>query len=251
MLEHTFLHIPSFGPNRERKLWHSGITTHDDFLERFNGSTYHRDQCSLVASTNHALKTNDAEHFARVLPRNESWRCFPNFEKIVYLDIETTGLSPEGDQLTVVGLFDGQKTKSYINGQNLEELQDDLRKFDMVATFNGSLFDVPFLRKSMDGIYIPPIHIDLRFVLSSLGIRGGLKKIEQKFELEREDDLKGLTGYDAVLLWRKYKKHNDADALDKLVRYNAADISNLKVLLEWAYKEKRKETGFDRMKQED
>jgi uncharacterized protein YprB with RNaseH-like and TPR domain len=87
--------------------------------------------------------------------------------------------------------------------------------------------------------------VDLRFVLASLEIKGGLKKIEEKFGLEREDDLKGLNGYDAVLLWRKYKKDNDEAALDKLVRYNAADIENLKFLLNYAYQEKCKKLGFE------
>ncbi len=245
MLEHTFIHLPGFGPIREQKLWGEGVSTWDEFLERFAGSHLHRENCTTIASSRFALKSKDASFFSDTLPRNESWRCFPHFKRIAYLDIETTGLSPEGDHLTVVGLYDGKKTKSYIHGQNLDELRNDISKFDMVATFNGSLFDIPFLRKSMEGIEIPPIHVDLRFVLSSLNIYGGLKKIEQRFGLEREDDLKGLNGYDAVLLWRKYRKSNDEAALDKLVRYNAADICNLKTLLEWAYDEKRKETGFD------
>jgi uncharacterized protein YprB with RNaseH-like and TPR domain len=80
-----------------------------------------------------------------------------------------------------------------------------------------------------------------------MDVKGGLKKIEQQFGFEREDDLKGLDGYDAVLLWRKYRKENDEAALDKLVRYNAADISNLKKLMEWAYKEKRARTGVDEL----
>lgn len=248
MLEHTFIHLPNFGPNRERKLWYSGVSTWEDFLERFGESTYHKGQCRTVASSNFALRSGDAAYFAGTLPRNETWRCFPHFGRIAYLDIETTGLSAEDNDLTVAGLYDGRNTKSYICGQNIDELYDDIRNFDVVVTFNGSLFDVPFLRKSMEGIEIPPLHIDLRFVLASLDVRGGLKKIEKRFGLEREDDLKGLTGYDAVLLWQRYRKRNDEAALDKLVRYNAADISNLKVLLEWAYREKRKETGFDRMR---
>ncbi|MFH1394048.1 MAG: ribonuclease H-like domain-containing protein [Candidatus Micrarchaeota archaeon] len=245
MLDNTFIHLPNFGPNRERKLWYSGVKNWDDFLERFGESTYHQGQCRTVASSRHALKSNDAQYFAEALPRNEAWRCFPHFSRTAYLDIETTGLSAESNDLTVVGIYDGENTKSYIDGQNLDELYKDVKKFDMVVTFNGSLFDVPFLKKSMRGIEIPKLHVDLRFVLSSLNIRGGLKNIERQFGLEREGDLRGLTGYDAVLLWQRYKKRNDKAALDKLVRYNAADISNLKMLLDWAYKEKRKETGFD------
>jgi uncharacterized protein YprB with RNaseH-like and TPR domain len=116
-----------------------------------------------------------------------------------------------------------------------------------MVTFNGAVFDIPFIRKDMPRLRLPKLHIDLRFVLASLDVRGGLKRIEEKFGYEREDDLKGMNGYDAVLLWKAYKSKNDVDALEKLIRYNAADISNLKKLIEWAYKEKRLMTEFDRL----
>ena len=116
-----------------------------------------------------------------------------------------------------------------------------------MVTFNGSLFDLPFIRKAMPKARLPKLHIDLRFLLQSLDVRGGLKRIEERFGFEREDDLKGLTGYDAVKFWQAYIKRNDHDALDRLVRYNSADIANLKKLLEWAYKEKRIRTGFDEL----
>ncbi len=245
MLEHTFIHLPDFGPRRERRLWGLGITDWDEFIDRFGSSAFHKAQCARIAGSSYALKARDPLFFADALPNNETWRAFPHFSKIAYLDIETTGLAPETDYLTVVGIYDGQKVYSYVHGQNLDELEEDLGKYDMVVTFNGSLFDIPFLRKSMRKARIPRLHVDLRFVLQSLDVRGGLKKIEQRFGFEREDDLKGMTGYDAVLLWQAYKKRNDKDALDRLVRYNAADISNLKRLLEWAYREKRMRTGFD------
>ncbi|MBI5227218.1 ribonuclease H-like domain-containing protein [Candidatus Micrarchaeota archaeon] len=247
MLENTFIHLPNFGPKKERKLWESGISGWDEFLEAFGASQFHKGYCTHISQSQNALKNADADYFGTTLQRNEAWRTFPEFPKIAYLDIETTGLSAENNDLTVIGLFDGIKTKSYINGFNLGDFEKDIKNFDSVITFNGSLFDIPFLKKTGMGTNIPKLHIDLRFVLQSLNIRGGLKKIEAQFGMEREDDLKGLNGYDAVLLWKQYKKYDDDAALDKLVRYNAADISNLKTLMEWAYKEKRKATGFDEL----
>ncbi len=245
MLENTFIHLPTFGPNRERVLWSNGIFTWEDFLDHFGSSTRHEHYCSKVSSSVYALKVADGEYFSTTLPSSETWRCFPHFRKIAYLDIETTGLAPQSDYITVIGLFDGESTHSYIHGQNLDDFSKDIEEYDAVVTFNGSLFDIPFLKKAMPGIRIPKLHMDLRFLLASLNIRGGLKKIEQQFGMEREDDLKGLNGYSAVLLWQEYMRKNDKDALDKLVRYNSADIVNLKTLLEWAYKKKRTLTGFD------
>lgn len=243
MLEHTFIHLPNFGPARERKLWSAGILTWDDYLDQFASSPYHGQQCSIIASSKYALKNLDGSHFARTMPSNEMWRCFPHYRKIAYLDIETTGCT-SNDYITVIGVYDGKKTHSYVKGKNLGQFARDIKKFDMVATFNGSLFDLPFIRREMDA-ELPALHIDLRFLLASLNMTGGLKRIEQKFGLEREDDLQGLTGYDAVLMWRRYRKYHDRGELDRLVRYNAADVCNLETLLNWAYKEKRKGTGID------
>ncbi|MDD5172462.1 MAG: ribonuclease H-like domain-containing protein [Candidatus ainarchaeum sp.] len=245
MLEHTFIHLPNFGPRRERRLWEIGVRTWDDFLERFGASQFHRSYCSAIASSKYALKLGDPEYFATLLPSSQTWRSFPHFKRIAYLDIETTGLGPDTDYVTVIGVFDGHRTHSYVHGYNLGDFASDIENYDMVVTFNGSMFDLPFLRKAIKGVRLPNLHIDLRFLLASLNVRGGLKRIETQFGMEREDDLKGLTGYDAVLLWQAYKRRNDKSALDKLVRYNAADISNLKKLTEWAYAEKRKRTGFD------
>ncbi len=245
MLENTFIHIPNFGPKKERRLWESGISKWDEFLEAFASSDFHKGYCTHIAQSQNALKNLDPNYFGTALQKNETWRAFPEFPKVAYLDIETTGLSATNNELTVVGLYDGSKTYSYVSGINLEEFEDHIGKFNSVVTFNGSIFDIPFLKKAGFGAKIPSLHMDLRFVLQSLNIRGGLKKIEAQFGMEREDELKGLNGYDAVLLWKQYKRYNDEAALDKLVRYNAADISNLKTLMEWAYKEKRKSTGFD------
>jgi uncharacterized protein YprB with RNaseH-like and TPR domain len=247
MLEHTFIHIPNFGYNRERKLWGNGIRTWDDFLENFGGSQFHKGFCSKIASSKYALHLGDAEYFGSVLPANETWRAFPSFQKIAYLDIETTGLGKGSDYTTVIGVFDGEKVKSYVHGQNMDEFGRDILEYEAMVTFNGAVFDIPFIRKDMPRLRLPKLHIDLRFVLASLDVRGGLKRIEEKFGYEREDDLKGMNGYDAVLLWKAYKSKNDVDALEKLIRYNAADISNLKKLIEWAYKEKRLMTEFDRL----
>ncbi|HSB46395.1 MAG TPA: ribonuclease H-like domain-containing protein [Candidatus Bilamarchaeum sp.] len=245
MLRNTFIHLPDFGPRRERRLWGSGVSDWEEFLDKFGSSEYHRHQCSLIARSQYCLSRKEPEFFAESLPSSETWRAFPEFRKIAYLDIETTGLAPQTDYVTVIGLFDGEDTHSYVHGQNLGDFLKEISGYEMVVTFNGSLFDIPFLKKAFPGVRIPRLHVDLRFLLQSLNVRGGLKRIEESFGYEREGDLKGLNGYDAVKFWQAYIKRNDRDALDRLIRYNAADISNLKKLLEWAYREKRVRTGFD------
>jgi RNase_H superfamily len=70
--------------------------------------------------------------------------------------------------------------------------------------------------------------------LHRLGYRGGLKRIERQWGIIREDDVVGLNGFDAVLLWARYRC-GDAAALERLMAYNRADVVNLEVLLKRGY----------------
>lgn len=245
MLENTFIHLQGVGEATERRIWERGVRSWDDYLANFQKVKRFEHHCRHIEDSKHSFRKKDPDFFARCLPSRDTWRAFPHFRKIAYLDIETTGLGKGRDYTTVAGVYDGKKVHSFIHGQNMDKLHDELRRYEMVVTFNGAQFDIPFLKQDFPGISIPNLHVDLRWALNSLGITGGLKKIEDRFGFEREEDLKGLDGYDAVKLWKRYKNSRDKDALDILVRYNAADISNLGKLMEYAYNEKRKETGFD------
>ena len=45
-----------------------------------------------------------------------------------------------------------------------------------------------------------------------------------------------MNGYHAIMLWKEYQ-WGEKGALDKLIKYNTADISNLEPLMERAYRE--------------
>src|SRR5208283_4252629 len=77
MLENTFIHLPDYGPRRERRLWTSGILSWDDFLERFGSSPYHKNVSSRIASSKAALTCSDAYFFSQHLPRDEMSRVPP------------------------------------------------------------------------------------------------------------------------------------------------------------------------------
>ena len=79
-------------------------------------------------------------------------------------------------------------------------------------------------------------HFDLCFAARRLGLRGGLKHIEQEVGIERESALRGLDGWDAVRLWSQWRR-GDRAALDLLLAYNAADTENLVPLTELVYRE--------------
>jgi uncharacterized protein YprB with RNaseH-like and TPR domain len=83
-------------------------------------------------------------------------------------------------------------------------------------------------------LQFPQAHIDLRYVLASLGYKGGLKGCEKKLGLHR-GDLEDVDGFFAVLLWQDYSASGNPRSLETLLAYNIQDVVNLETLLVMAY----------------
>ncbi len=239
MLKNTFLHIPYISEKKEQELWKKGIVDWESFLKCQDKLVNHDLIKRFVELSIENYKNH--EFFSSRLLSRYHWRAYEDYKnKCCFLDIETTGLDKQSNDITVIGLYDGKKSKVFVNGKNLEQFKDEIKKYSFIVSFNGLLFDLPFLREKFPDVKFNQMHADLRFVLRQLGYSGGLKRIEGEFGLEREDDLKGMNGLDAVRLWHYYKRFNDKKALDKLIRYNVEDIENLKILMEKGYEELRK-----------
>ena len=241
ILPRTFVHVPGIGRATERSLWENGITSWHKFLSsssRVRASLRSRAQVHrFIEQSAEALRKADAAFFGNHLPRREWWRLYPNFEsKAVFLDIETTGLSHYYDEITLVGLYDGQRVKTLLAGHNLERLSELLQPYDIIVTFNGTLFDIPFLRTKFPSLRLPPIHLDLRYLLKRLGFSGGLKQIEQKLGIRRSKQAQGVDGLMATVLWARYLR-GDVAALEQLIQYNAADITSLQSLMQYCYQQ--------------
>ena len=68
-----------------------------------------------------------------------------------------------------------------------------------------------------------------------LGMGGGLKEIEDSLGVGRPPHLRGVNGWDAVLLWRAYKARGDIEALRFLVEYNLYDAFQLRAVADRAF----------------
>ena len=239
MLNETFVHIAGVGYRIEERIWRSGIRTWDDFSAAPRppriGQRLARRIEDEVERSAEALRSGRHRYFARKLPSREQWRAFDAFRRqVVYLDIETTGFSIGRHAVTVVGVYDGKRRRSFVQGDNLEDLPGALRQAKMLVTFNGSRFDVPFLRKAFPRMGLDLIHMDVLHPLRRLGFVGGLKSIEAEMGISRSDETSGLRGSDAIALWHAYQAGDD-DALDLLLTYNLEDAVNLEPLAEFAY----------------
>ncbi|MFY0576944.1 ribonuclease H-like domain-containing protein [Cystobacter fuscus] len=170
-----------------------------------------------------------------MIPPREHWRLYPEFARdALYFDIETNGNQEQ--EPTVVALFDADGLRVFILGRNMDELPEAMAQRRLWVTFNGSCFDVPVLRQYFGKRFpTPEAHIDLRFVCRRLGMGGGLKELEDKLGLGRPPHMKGVNGWDAVLLWRAYLARGDVEALRFLVEYNLYDSFQLRALMDTAY----------------
>jgi hypothetical protein len=151
-----------------------------------------------------------------------------------YLDIETTGLSPNDCIVTVIGMYicNGEDSKVIqLVGKDItaNSLLEALEGVKILHTYNGSRFDLPFIHGCI-GIDLNRIfpHRDLMFDCWKKNLYGGLKAVERQLGIERR--LKDMDGYEAVKLWWKYVDSFDIKALHKLLAYNREDVVNLKTL---------------------
>ncbi len=246
MLKNTFIHIPGIGVKTEERLWDSGILNWDDFREPSEINLSHNKLESIeqyLQESKEHLETDNPNYFENLLPANQHWRMFPEFrDSTVYLDIETTGLKIWGFEITTIALYDGESISYYVKDENLEDFKKDIKRYKVIVTYNGKSFDMPFI-ESHFGINITQAHIDLRYILASLGYRGGLKGCEKQLGIDR-GDLEDVDGYFAVLFWYDYIQNKNQKALETLLAYNIQDTINLETLMVLAYNMKLKDTPF-------
>jgi len=245
MIQSSFSFIPGIGNKTEKMLWGRGIFTWDELGKRINRIRIGKDTRAKIEDYlkrgTRALRQYDGSFFANNLPSKDYWRIYKEFsQKTIFLDIETTGLSLYYDIITLIGTFDGNEIQYFIKDNNLEEFPDYLRNHEVIVTFNGKLFDIPFINKQFPNIKIPPIHIDLRYLLRSVGVMGPLKKIESQLGILRPSELNEINGREAVVLWNRFINGDD-QSLEKLLSYNSYDTVNLRTILHYCYRLKANE----------
>jgi uncharacterized protein YprB with RNaseH-like and TPR domain len=233
VLERSFVLLNRVGQRTERRIWDQGVGTWDDFIDADKVSpfsTHRKEEADeMLERAKVAIRDQEADFFAQMLPNREVWRLYPHFkEDAVFLDIETTGLSRHS-AVTVVGLARGGQFRALVRGQDLtrSELARELEGARMIVTFNGASFDLPILRGqyATPGLDLP--HLDLRYLARRVGLTGGLKRIERELGLARDREFAMMTGEDAVHLWRLWERRGNQKALDLLLMYNEADVVNL------------------------
>lgn len=226
-IESSFIQIPGIGEKNEQALWEAGMTDWREPIEQSAVSHSRRRRINAFRSEAAAqLEAANVAYFAQELPSAERWRLAESFrDRITALDIETTGLDQSRDYVTTVSLFDQTGARTYIRGQNLtvDRLTSELDEADLLVTYNGARFDIPFLEAEF-GLSIDQPHLDIMYPCQSLGWRGGLKAVERRLGITRS--MPDIDGREAVRLWHQYQRGSE-HALDRLVAYNQEDVRTL------------------------
>lgn len=246
MIRETFQLFSGIGPWREKDLWARGIARWDDFPSEGDVLSPKLDGPlrAAIASAREALRERDVAKLAALIPAREHWRLYGELgDQAVFFDIEAD--AKENPRPTVVSLFDAEGLHVFIQGRNLDALPAALARWPIWVSFNGACYDVPILRRHFGGLEDPPVHLDLRFICRKLRLTGGLKEIEQRLGIGRPPHLKGVNGWDAVLLWRAYLQSGEVEALRFLVEYNLYDSFQLRTVMDRLYNGVARDLGCE------
>ncbi len=253
MIKQSFQICDGIGELTENKLWKLGFKNWDKILQSEMPDSFSRAKWRVLQSElvkfQEVIDKNDFLEFNNLCPSKLIWRSIPELiEKIAFLDIETTGLDRFRNKISTIAVYDGIKCHNFVNGKNLDDFPEFIKKFPAIATYYGKCFDIPFIKNRM-GIEMDQIHYDLCFLLRRVGITGGLKSIEKQFNISR-GNMADLDGYSAVILWEKYQKKKEEKYLSTLLAYNNEDVINLEYLLYIAYNKliKKNKTPFKKLK---
>ena len=246
MIQNSFIHLPGIGVKRERLFWKEGILSWGDFINKTTHLQSKLDKNKIlycIKTSLNKLNKNEVSYFYNNLPSSDEWRLFKEFQNhCLYLDIETNGGDPFSGFITTIATYDGNEIKYYVNGKNLDDFIIDIFNYNILITYNGKNFDIPFIQNYFN-IQLNHAQIDLRYILASLGFKGGLKSCEQQLGLRR-NGLDGVDGYFAIHLWNDFYYNANQKALETLLAYNIEDSINLEKLMHIAFNMKIDNLGY-------
>jgi uncharacterized protein YprB with RNaseH-like and TPR domain len=232
LITEALQHLPGIGPVRLAKLHAAGVRSWIDVVA--NAERIPTSRCeAFIAECQRclaALEARDVRYFVDRFSAPDKWRIISHFiEETTFFDIETQGLEWNAP-ITVIGCWHRGQLLTFVEHENLDEFLELLDDVTLLASFNGSSFDVP---RVLDTFHIPRLpcpHLDLRWICYHRGWRGSLKEITERLGISRPNDLRDADGALAVHLWNSWIHGKDPRAKQRLLRYCGADVLLLVML---------------------
>lgn len=174
---------------------------------------------------------------------------FANPEEILFIDIETTGLSPQNSFIYIIGVgyYENESFKiiqwfsdSLLDEKNvISEFFSFSQNYTHLLHFNGKMFDIPFIEKRANKYnLISPLssfeEIDIYRLIKPLKSVLGLQDVRQKtvemfLNIYREDM---YSGGELIPVYKKYTMHNDDKLLMLLLLHNEEDVLNMHKIIQ-------------------
>ena len=165
-------------------------------------------------------------------------------EKILFLDIETTGLSPANSNLYMIGLAYYKDSTWCIEQWMAERLTEErelllklaqlLPNFSHIIHFNGNRFDIPYLTEKGKELFVElsfKNHTGIDIYKRITPLKNALvlpdcrqKTIEQFLGINRLDK---YTGGELIQVYKAYTKAPSNSMLDLLVQHNLDDMKGM------------------------
>lgn len=172
----------------------------------------------------------------------------PPIHEVLFFDIETTGLSAKTASLYLIGalvfrqgswqLFQWMAESPEEEGALIETFLEFLSPCSWIAHFNGTSFDVPFLRRKIHAYHLQDPFcekqsFDLFRSIRPLGKIFCLEhlnqtSLEQFLDISREDKLDGRR---LIPIYQNYVQNHDPKAERLLLLHNRDDLTGMLRLL--------------------
>lgn len=179
--------------------------------------------------------------------RSKAFELYFKDLKLAAADIETTGLNPEKSRFVLGGLLteeeNGLKAHQFF-AEDLSREQETLQAYlsalkdcDVLLTYNGHRFDLPFIRRRAGSCAeLLPYNLDLYLLVKNYSpIRKFLPNLKQKtvenfmgFWEHRKDE---ISGKESVELYYRYLAERDPAVKRTILLHNHDDIIQLYRLL--------------------
>lgn len=241
LLYSSLIQVSSISSKKEEQYWKNGIFTLDDLYQSLNQQLSFFDNNSFdeineIISNRFQNIDKIAEIFERKTGKKDLYRIaysIPN--DVVFLDIETTGLSHIYHYITMIGWIKNGKYDYWLVGTNPNRFFEVIRNAKMIITFNGQRFDLKFIDLLFPELNIrEKPHLDLCPFCRRFGLTGGQKEIEKNVGYIRPDQIHDCDGKEAVILWYRFL-FGESDALDSLILYNCYDVCGMMYILDHVF----------------
>ena len=171
---------------------------------------------------------------------------------LLFIDIETTGLSPKTSEIYLIGIAyceeDKLKVRQYFaedpseEKEMLEAFSSFLLPYEKIIHYNGDRFDIPFLKARYEKHLLPdPFEgrgsVDLYRLIrpykNILGLPDGKQKSVEKFlGINREDE---YDGGKLIPVYREYAVNRGDEEKRLLLLHNSDDVKGMTQLLPIMY----------------